>query len=130
MRPRRTAPGSNGSSGEGRPLQRVPRRLGEDARESFKHVYIFGTDETPGSGFREDVSSWWSPNKPSRWTTWGAATSDPWFFVSDKLFEPKPFAKEHVDRIERLARGIILTDDYAPVENLLAPVAETRGKED
>ena len=28
------------------------------------------------------------------------------------------------------SRGIILTDDYAPVENLLAPVAETRGDED
>jgi hypothetical protein len=27
------------------------------------------------------------------------------------------------------SRGIILTDDYAPVENLLAPVAETRGED-
>ena len=28
------------------------------------------------------------------------------------------------------SRNIILSDDYAPVENLLAPVAETRGDED
>ena len=28
------------------------------------------------------------------------------------------------------SRNIVLTDDYAPVENLLAPVAETRGDND
>ena len=28
------------------------------------------------------------------------------------------------------SRNIILSDDYAPVENLLAPVAETRGDDD
>ena len=28
------------------------------------------------------------------------------------------------------SRGIVLTDDYAPVENLLAPVARTRGAEE
>ena len=34
-------------------------------------------------------------------------------------------------RSSRSARAdIILTDDYAPVENLLAPVAETRGDDD
>ena len=32
-----------------------------------------------------------------------------------------------MDEIKVRSRDIILTDDYAPVENLLAPVAETRG---
>ena len=45
------------------------------------------------------------------------------------LFEPRPYAEEHLTAIAKRSRGIILTDDYAPVENLLAPVAETRGKD-
>ncbi len=101
----------------------------ETARKSFKHVYIFGTDEVPGSGSRETFVVAVS-NAPIDIDDLGGRDDDPRFFASDKLFEPKPFAPEHVERIAGLARGIILTDDYAPVENLLAPVAETRGKED
>ena len=32
--------------------------------------------------------------------------------------------------IKLRSRGILLTDDYAPVENLLAPVAKTRADDD
>ena len=34
-----------------------------------------------------------------------------------------------MDELEVRSRGIVLTDDFAPVENLLAPVAATRGDE-
>jgi MFS family permease len=101
----------------------------ETARKTFKHVYIFGTDEVPGSGSRETFVVAVS-NAPLDIEDLGGRDDDPRFFASDKLFEPRPFAPEHVERIAKLARGIILTDDYAPVENLLAPVAETRGKEE
>ena len=60
----------------------------------------------------------------------GSREDDPQFFLNDRLFEPRPFDKKHRDAVDLRARGIILTDDYAPVENLLAPVAETRGDDD
>jgi hypothetical protein len=101
----------------------------ETARKTFKHVYIFGTADVPGGGYRETFVVVVS-NVPLDIDDLGGRDDDPRFFASDKLFEPRPFAKEHVDRIAKLARGIILTDDYAPVDNLLAPVAETRGKDD
>ena len=41
-----------------------------------------------------------------------------------------PFGEVDRKAIDLRARGIYLTDDYAPVENLLAPVAETRGDDD
>ena len=59
----------------------------------------------------------------------GGRDDDHQFFSKDQLVEPKAFAKEHEEAVARRSRGIILTDDYAPVENLLAPVAETRGKD-
>lgn len=59
----------------------------------------------------------------------GGRDEDPRFFQDDRLFEPKPFSKEHQEAIDLRSRGIILTDDYAPVENLLAPVAATRGED-
>ena len=42
-------------------------------------------------------------------------------------FQPEPFPALNMNELNTRARGIILTDDYAPVENLLAPVAATRG---
>jgi len=101
----------------------------ETARKSFKNVYIFGTDETPGSGLRETFVVVVS-NADLDLANLGGAEDDPKFFASDRLFEPRSFGREHVEAIARRSRGIILTDDYAPVDNLLAPVAETRGKEE
>ena len=99
------------------------------ARLTFPHVYIFGTDSTPGNGLRETfvvVAS----KAPLAVDDLGARDDDPQFFEHDALFEPKPFGLDDVKAVVSRARGIILTDDYAPVENLLAPVAETRGDDD
>ncbi len=41
--------------------------------------------------------------------------------------QPKIYTKQEMDEVAVRSRGIILTDDFAPVENLLAPVARTRG---
>jgi hypothetical protein len=100
----------------------------ETAKKTFKYVYIFGTDDTPGGGQRETfvvVAS----NSPIDLENLGGRDDDPRFFSKDRLFEPRPFDSPHVEAVAKRSRGIILTDDYAPVENLLAPVAETRGKE-
>jgi hypothetical protein len=99
------------------------------AKKTFSHVYIFGTDMTPGSGTRETfvvVAS----KKPLDLDNLGGRGGDPQFLDDDRPFEPRPFDEGHTKAVEERARGIILTDDYAPVENLLAPVAETRGDDD
>jgi len=96
------------------------------AQETFPYVYIFGTDDTPGSGLRETfvvVAS----KKELKLDDLGSREGDPKFFNHDKLFEPRPFGPKDQEAVEVRSRGIELTDDYAPVENLLAPVAETRG---
>ena len=38
----------------------------------------------------------------------------------------KPYGASDVEAVDVRSRNIVLTDDYAPVENLLGPVAETR----
>ena len=99
------------------------------AKLEFPYVYIFGTDDDPGTGLRETfvvVAS----KKPIDLADLGGRDDDPKFFQSDKLIEPRPYGPKDVEQVDRRSRGIILTDDYAPVENLLAPVAETRGEED
>ncbi|SIO08862.1 hypothetical protein SAMN05444166_2385 [Singulisphaera sp. GP187] len=98
------------------------------AKLTFPHVYIFGTDNTPGSGLRETFVVVASKQPlDDLIKDLGSQDDDPKFFQSDQLFEPKPFGKEDQRQVEIRSRGIILTDDYAPVENLLAPVAATRG---
>jgi hypothetical protein len=96
------------------------------AKQTWPHVAIFGTDDNPGGGLRETfvvVAS----KQPIKIDDLGSRNDDPQFFQDDRLFEPRPFAPEHVAAIDLRSRGIVLTDDYAPVENLLAPVAATRG---
>jgi hypothetical protein len=60
--------------------------------------------------------------------------NDPRFFTSGPRGHqtlPKTYdAADENTVINNRSRNIILTDDYAPVENLLAPVAETRGEDD
>lgn len=93
---------------------------------TFPHLYIFGTDRNPGSGLRETfvvVAS----RQPLDFTDLGRRDDDPQFYHNDRRTEPKPYPPDDVKAIfESRSRDIILTDDYAPVENLLAPVAETR----
>jgi hypothetical protein len=98
------------------------------ARLTFPHVAIFGTDEDPGSGLRETFVVLAS-KQPLKIDDLGSREDDPQFFQDDRLFEPRPFGPEHLQAIDLRSHGIVLTDDYAPVENLLAPVAATRGED-
>jgi spermidine synthase/MFS family permease len=98
----------------------------ETAKLTFPYIYIFGTEEIPGRGQRETfvvVAS----KAPLDVESLGGREGDPEFYSDGKLFQPKPFDKKEMAEVKVRSRGIILTDDYAPVENLLAPVAETRG---
>ena len=98
------------------------------ARLTFPNIYVFGTDNDPGSGLRETfvvVAS----KTPLDLDTLGGRDDDPKFFSNDRLVEPKPYSPKNMDELEVRSRGIVLTDDFAPVENLLAPVAATRGDE-
>jgi spermidine synthase len=100
----------------------------ETARKTFPHLYVFGTDEEPGEGTRETfvvVAS----KKPLDIEDLGGRESDPEFFEKGRLFTPKAFPQTDMDALKIRAHGITLTDDYAPVENLLAPVAATRGED-
>ena len=99
------------------------------ARLTFDHVYIFGTDSVPGSGDRETfvvVAS----NQELDLNDLGRRVDDPKFYKGKRRTTPKPFGPADEQAIERRSRKIVLTDDYAPVDNLLAPVAETREKDD
>ena len=60
----------------------------------------------------------------------GDHDDDPKFFEHDQQVMPRPYGEKDRKEVDARSRGIILTDDYAPVENLLAPVAETRGDDD
>ncbi len=97
------------------------------AKLTFPHLYIFGTDRNPGAGLRETfvvVAS----RQPLDLKDLGRRDDDPQFFHNGRRTEPDPYTPEDEKAVfESRSRDIILTDDYAPVENLLAPVAETRG---
>jgi MFS family permease len=96
------------------------------AKLTWDNVYIFGTDDTPGSGLRETfvvVASM----QPLDLEDLGKRVDDPKFYHKKRRTEPKPYGKADYDAVVDIrSKNIILTDDYAPVENLLAPVAETR----
>lgn len=97
------------------------------AKHTFPYIYVFGTDDKPGEGLRETfvvVAS----RKALALNDLGERQGDPKFHKRDgEVFTPAPYSDEHIKALELRSRGITLTDDYAPVENLLAPVAATRG---
>ena len=98
------------------------------AQKTFPHVYVFGTDDVPGGGTRETYVGV-AAKKPLDLAELGLRINDPKFYTEDgSAVEPTPYSQQHLDELNVRARGIILTDDYAPVENLLAPVAATRGE--
>ena len=99
------------------------------ARLTFPHIYVFGTTDVPGGGLRETFVVVASKN-PIDIHELGSREDDPQFFQNDKLFEPRPYGEKDLAEVDQRANGIILTDDYAPVENLLAPVARTRANDD
>lgn len=99
----------------------------ETARKSFgQHIYVFGTASLIGEGDRETfvvVAS----RKPLDLEELGARSNDAHFFTkSGQPVTPELYSPEDMKALKIRSRGIILTDDYAPVENLLAPVARTR----
>ena len=90
---------------------------------------MFGTTDIPGGGLRETfvvVAS----KKELDISDLGDHDDDPKFFQHDRQVMPRPYGEKDQKEVNARSRGIILTDDYAPVENLLAPVAETRGDDD
>ncbi len=96
------------------------------AKRTFPNVYVFGTDRQRGNGERETfvvVAS----RQPLDLAELGSRNGDPEFFLDGRLNEPRPFGESDMKALEIRSQGIVLTDDYAPVENLLAPVAATRG---
>jgi hypothetical protein len=95
------------------------------ARLTFPHVEIFGTDEEPGSGKRETFVVVASMQRLD-FDELGARLDDPKFYTHKSRTEPKPYGPDDTKAVDRRSRNIILTDDYAPVDNLLGPVAETR----
>lgn len=101
----------------------------ETARLTFPNLYVFGTSERPGRGQRETfvvVAS----KRPLDLTDLGGREGDPKFGQSEaEPFQPRPYDESHMKALSIRSRGIHLTDDYAPVENLLAPVAATRGND-
>ncbi len=97
------------------------------AKLTFPHVYIFGTNREAGSGARETFVVIAS-KQPLDLDDLGRRAGDPRFYKGHRRTEPVPYGPEDEETVvKNRSRGIILTDDYAPVENLLAPVAETRG---
>jgi hypothetical protein len=97
------------------------------AKLTFPYIYIFGTDRIPGSGLRETFVVVASKQELDL-KDLAKREDDPVFYHNDRRTEPVPYGPEDEKTVfENLSRGIILTDDFAPVENLLAPVAETRG---
>ena len=99
------------------------------AKLTFPHIYIFGTDRAPGSGLRETFVVVVS-KQPLDLADLGRRNDDPQFFHNGRRTEPVAYGPEDENIvIDNRSREIILTDDYAPVENLLAPVAETRAED-
>jgi hypothetical protein len=99
------------------------------AKLTFPYIYIFGTDRNPGSGLRETFVVVASQRKLDL-VDLGKRDGDPQFFHNDRRTEPVPYGPEDERAVfESRSRDITLTDDYAPVENLLAPVAETRAED-
>ena len=96
------------------------------ARETFPHVYVYGTEQEPGEGDRETFVVVVSKN-PVDLAELGKRPNDPVFENNGDAFQPEPFPETNMKELEVRSQGIVLTDDFAPVENLLAPVAATRG---
>lgn len=98
------------------------------ARITFPHIYVYGTENEPGEGERETYVVVVS-KKELDLKDLGKRPTDPVFEKKSDggKFQPEPFPELNMKELDVRARGIVLTDDYAPVENLLAPVAATRG---
>jgi MFS family permease len=101
----------------------------ETAKSTFKHIYVFGTNDRPGNGQRETFVVV-AAQKPLDLADLGSREGDPAFPRGRSgNFKPEPYDETAMKALTIRSRGIRLSDDYAPVENLLAPVAATRGED-
>jgi len=98
------------------------------AKQSFPHLYVFGTHDIPGKGSRETFVVV-AAKQPIDLAGLGRRKADPKFIQDAENFEREPYPDADMQALDVRSRGIELTDDYAPVENLLEPVAATRAKE-
>lgn len=92
------------------------------------NIHVFGTDAEPGSGDRETFVIVASKQKLDL-SQLGARPGDPEFYEGDVRTMPSAYGGKDMEALLLRSKGIVLTDDYAPVDNLLAPVAETRARD-
>jgi MFS family permease len=99
------------------------------ARKTFPHIYVYGTHLEKGNGVRETfvvVASL----KPLDLDDLGQRPGDPDLRDQNGIRTiPKVYDEADMKALAIRSRGIVLTDDYAPVENLLARVAESRAED-
>ena len=87
-------------------------------KKEFRHVYVFCTEKEGVSEGRRD--------------TFVVAASDvelevgDWLPGHDTKFEGAVLTAEQLDKLEKKCRRLVLTDDHAPVENLLEPMVRSR----
>jgi spermidine synthase len=86
-------------------------------KKTFKHVYVFCTKEGGVEDGRDTfvIAAVMKPIEVSGWGP-GHETDFPGSLLTD----------EHIEELQGKCRGRILTDDNAPVENLLEPVVRNR----
>ncbi len=100
------------------------------ARQTFPHVYVFGSASKPGSGIRETFVVI-AAKAPLDLEDLGRREGDPQFELmreNAQVTLQDPYSPALMEQLRVRSRGIILTDDYAPVDNLLAPVARSRSE--
>jgi spermidine synthase len=90
----------------------------QTARKTFPGVAVFSTDPVDVEPQRDTFVIAMS-NKPLDWTELGKRPHE-------REFEWCVLTDAQVEEAVRKAGGKVLTDDYSPVENLLAPVARDR----
>jgi spermidine synthase len=96
------------------------------AKLTFPHVYVYGTHTKIGTGQRETfvvVASKVDLNL----NRLGLVEGDIAFETDGAVTIPEIYPPNHMSALQLRSHKLILTDDHAPVENLLAPVAATRG---
>jgi spermidine synthase len=84
----------------------------------FKHVYVFCTDEK-GVQDRRDTFIIAAGDVPLDVSDWGPGHTQ-------ESFDGSALTPQNLAELEVKCGRMVLTDDFAPVENLLAPVVRTR----
>jgi MFS family permease/spermidine synthase len=91
----------------------------QTARKSFANVTVFCTADAGPTQNRETFVIAMSLNKDMDYADLGTRRGE-------REFQGSVFTDSELDTAIERGGGVVLTDDYAPVENLLAPVARER----